>query len=168
MYKLSWLRLISLTLISPFVYTYGVVENHFSRQYRTPLIFSLDYWWTVIEAWKYKFTGKKYDHSLKINKWDFMMYGRLCGIDKDILRVVEEKCRYGTRLSKNKVYCDISDDDSILLKVIGKDEYKLTMSGDVWHFHKYRRILNLNSDYILTKEQVETCLVTYFKTRSGR
>lgn len=143
-------------VLAPFLYLYGLSENHFSfgmsiRGY------TLEFTYEYINAWKVLFGREYKDNSLKISLYEYILKVKKAKFDLDIALLMKELYgKYGIRFSKKEKgkldYYRNSDYGSLHLKIkqFGKDEFKLEYYND----SGWNKKRSLDTDYIFTKDEV--------------
>ena len=140
---------------APFIYLYGLAENHFSFG-NTFKGFTYEFLYEYIQGWKILFGGEYKDNSVKIANYEFKQRAKKAKFDNDIAFQVKESfgslwIRFNKK-NKELTHRSSGDYGEEYLHIVqhGKDEFRLGYRNSRgWNNSK-----DLTTDYMLTKEQV--------------
>ena len=149
---------------SPFIYLYGLAENHFSFG-KSIRGYTLDFCYEYLNGWRILF-GKEYkDNSIKVG--EYKLKAKKAKFDLDIALLMEELYRkWDIRFEKKKRslrynYSCGYGDIYLNIKQIDKDEFTVRYYDD----SSWNRKRSLSTDYIFSKEEVIATIRT-IKERS--
>lgn len=140
---------------TPLLYIYGLLENHFSFN-NSVRGYSFEFYKNWLNAWRILFGKKDVDYSVEINNYEFKVQAKKAKIDVELVMFMKEL--YGTwsiKLDRKRNKLIYSVEQAYGYKTINiiqvrTDHFKLNyMNDSAWNASVW-----LNSDYLLTKEQV--------------
>jgi len=148
-------RAVLYILGSPFIYLYGLAENHFSFG-KSIRGYSLDFCYEYFNGWRILF-GKEYkDKSIEVGLYEYKLKAKKAKFDLDIALLMEELYRkwdIGFDKKKRSLRYNYScgyGDVYLSIKQIGRDEFTVKYYDD----SGWNRKKSLSTDYIFSKEEV--------------